>query len=345
MTAGEESSFERGIRTAVRTCMGVTATDRVVVITDDATAAPIGGALAAEAEAAGAAAVLLRLEGFGTRPFTGPPAEALVTAIRAAAPTVTFYAAQAQPGEIAFRMPLMDFLIRELGARHGHLIGIDERSVREGLSADYGLIARLTERVAEWVRPARRIAVASPRGTDLVAEFSPDLRWQPCPGLYHTPGTWGNLPEGEIFTSPARVDGILAGEVIGDFFSQRYGVLPAPLRLHIADSRITNVEADDESVRAIGRELLDYLRAAANGDRAGEFAIGTNIGLRHLTGNLLQDEKIPGLHIAFGNPYPHETGATWRSTVHVDIVSTGTTITVDGRTLMRDGRFAPELLA
>jgi leucyl aminopeptidase (aminopeptidase T) len=341
--AEHDETFQRGIATAVRTCMGVQASDRVVVITDDATATPIGAALAREAEATGATTTLLRLEGFGQRPFTAVPAR-LAEAVRACAPTVSFYAAQAQPGEIAFRIPFMNVLLRDLNVRHGHLIGIDERLVREGLSADYATIARLTAAVATRVRPARQIAVTSPRGTDLVARFSPALRWQPCPGLYHQQGQWGNLPEGEIFTSPARVDGVLAGEVLGDFFSQRYGVLATPLRLHIADSRITHVEADTDEVRAIGQELLDYLRGAENGDRAGEFAIGTNIGLHHLTGNLLQDEKFPGIHIAFGNPYPHETGADWQSTVHVDIVSSGTTITVDERVLMHDGRFAPDLL-
>jgi aminopeptidase len=331
----DEAAFQKGITTAVRTCMGVNPADRAVVITDEATAA-IGTALAAEARAAGATTTLLRLEEYGARPFTAVPPE-IEAAVRAVDPTVSFYAAQARPGEIAFRIPLMGLLVRQLKVRHGHLIGIDERLIREGLGgADYGAIAALTARVAEWVRPARRIIVTSPGGTDLTAEFSPDLRWQPCPGLYHEPGQWGNLPEGEIFTSPARVDGVLAGEVLGDFFSERYGVLAAPVRLHFT--------ADDPAVRAIGDELLAYLRAAENGDRAGEFAIGTNIGLSALTGNLLQDEKIPGIHIACGNPYPDETGATWRSPVHVDIVSPRATITVDGRELMRDGRFVPAVL-
>ena len=45
----------------------------------------------------------------------------------------------------------------------------------------------------------------------------------------------------------------------------------------------------------------------------GEFAIGTNIGVHDVIGNILQDEKIPGVHIAFGNPYGAHTGAEWYS--------------------------------
>ena len=47
----------------------------------------------------------------------------------------------------------------------------------------------------------------------------------------------------------------------------------------------------------------------------------------------------PGVHVAFGNPYPDETGATWRASVHVDTIPTDCDIDVDGRPLMRAGRF------
>ena len=40
----------------------------------------------------------------------------------------------------------------------------------------------------------------------------------------------------------------------------------------------------------------EYLQTDKESARAGEFAIGTNIGLTRLVGNLLQDEKFPGVH-------------------------------------------------
>ena len=52
----------------------------------------------------------------------------------------------------------------------------------------------------------------------------------------------------------------------------------------------------------------------------GEFAIGTNIGVKRVIGNILQDEKFPGIHIAFGDPYGNHTGAPWKSTTHIDVV-------------------------
>ena len=85
--------------------------------------------------------------------------------------------------------------------------------------------------------------------------------------------------------------------------------------------------------------MRTYLESAENGNRVGEFAIGTNIGVDALTGNLLLDEKIPGIHVAMGEPSGSETGADWTSEVHVDMVPTDCTVLLDGQLLLKDGKF------
>ena len=129
---------------------------------------------------------------------------------------------------------------------------------------------------------------------------------------------------------------MLGGEVLGDHFSERYGVLPEPMLFEVGGSRIKRILFPDDEVRL---DVEKYMAQHENSNRAGEFAIGTNIGLKKLSGNLLQDEKIPGLHIAFGHPYTEETGADWDAPSHCDVVSTRATIKVDGQYLMRDGEF------
>jgi len=74
----------------------------------------------------------------------------------------------------------------------------------------------------------------------------------------------------------------------------------------------------------------------------GEFAIGTNIELTNVIGQILQDEKFPGIHIAFGNPYGEHTGAKWFSGTHIDVVGRKFDIWVDGRQIMEKGRFLIE---
>ena len=88
-----------------------------------------------------------------------------------------------------------------------------------------------------------------------------------------------------------------------------------------------------------------YCHTDENSDRVGEFAIGTNIGVHDVIGNILQDEKIPGVHIAFGNPYGAHTGATWYSSTHIDVVGRNFDIWVDGRQIMRSGAFLLDSLA
>ena len=104
----------------------------------------------------------------------------------------------------------------------------------------------------------------------------------------------------------------------------------------VKNGYVTQVTSENE---ALSRELRDYLFSVPNGKRVGEFAIGTLASLKKLTGNLLQDEKMPGLHVAFGNPYPQFTGADWDAKIHVDVIPSCCTVEVDGRTIMRAGEF------
>lgn len=332
---GAVGDIRRGAANAIHTCLAVEPRDRVVILTD-VECEHIGHALAAECELAEAPALLLRIEDFIARPARVVP-DQLVQAVDDFRPTVSIYAAGKGEGELAFRSPLTRHWYTDLKTRHAHMIGIDDQLMEEGMAGDYESIAALTLRVTEIVREATDIEVRAPSGTDLRARMDPGrLRWVPCTGLIHQPGTWSNLPDGETFTSPARVDGVLGGEVLGDYFDLRYGVLPEPMLFEIGDSRIRHIEFPDDEVR---KDVEGYMRTHENSNRAGEFAIGTNIALKKLSGNLLQDEKIPGLHIAFGHPYTAETGADWDAPTHCDVVSTRATIKVDGQFLMRDGEF------
>lgn len=324
-----------GAANAVHTCMGISTNDRVVIVGDKARKS-IVDAVASECETAGAPVKVLLMEDFVPRPAATYPDE-MAGDVDEFKPTVSFFIAQSLEGELAFRRPFMEHVLYRLKLRHGHMVGIDERLMAEGMTADYNEIARITHAVTEAVKGARQIDVKTPSGTDMSASFDPSKRrWNPCPGLYHEQGTWGNLPEGETFTSPMRVDGVIGAEVLGDHFSGKYGVLETPVRFEISDSRVSNVLSDNEILR---KELTDYLGKHENSDRVGEYAIGTNVALKALSGNLLQDEKVPGVHVAFGYPYPNETGADWTCPSHLDVVATRSTISVDGQYLMKGGQF------
>ena len=87
------------------------------------------------------------------------------------------------------------------------------------------------------------------------------------------------------------------------------------------------------------KRLNEILDTDAGARYVGEFAIGTNIELTRVIGHILQDEKFPGIHVAFGDPYGTFTGADWKSTTHIDVVATRFNIWVDDRQIMADGKF------
>jgi leucyl aminopeptidase (aminopeptidase T) len=129
--------------------------------------------------------------------------------------------------------------------------------------------------------------------------------------------------------------------VVGDWLCARYGLLQAaPLTIEIAGNRIVSCASKNRQLEA---DFWAYTHTDENSDRVGEFAIGTNIGVERVIGNILQDEKFPGIHIAFGNPYGEHTGAPWRSGTHIDVVGLGFNIWLESdagaEQIMRDGRF------
>jgi len=329
------SEYAVGAHNAVRTCLNVHSGDRVAVIADRGRA-DIAGAITEESRAAGGEVVAWTMEDWVERPARDFP-RAMAEEILRFRPTVSFFIGEGQTGELAFRQPMLRMLAYELGCRHGHMIGIDRSLMLDGMTVDYEEVYRVTRRLFEIVRQVSRIEVTTRLGTELTATFSPDRKWIPCDGRYWEQHHWGNLPEGEVFTAPLNVEGVLVGEELGDWFSPRYGMLEEPVRLHVRGGRAVGVEMPGHP--EIQAEVEAYLAQSPNSNRVGEFAIGTNVGLTRIVGNFLQDEKFPGVHVAFGDPYGEQTGADWECPSHVDVLASHTDVWADGRQIMESGRF------
>ena len=214
-------------RNAVISCMGVSSHDRVWIVGDDQTAS-VAEALHQQALVPGATVARVALEDYGSRPALALSPD-LVKDLDDFEPTVSFLAVSAQPGEVKMRMQYIKHVVGELNTRHAHMGSITAEILRRGMRVDYSEIRRLTLQVTELLRHASMAQITTPGGTDLQARFSPELKWVPCTGIYHQPGDWGNLPDGEVYTCPASLDGVLVADVVGDYFSARYGVLTQPV--------------------------------------------------------------------------------------------------------------------
>jgi aminopeptidase len=321
-----------GARNAVRTCLQLKPEERITIITDEATC-DIAAALQAEVNEIGAEHAVFILENYSTRPLVAMPQIILDDLAQS---QVSIFCAQSQRGELPARMQMSD-IVNQKHSRHGHMVNITCQIMREGMRADFRAIDALSQRLIERARHAERITCKTPAGTDFEAEFSPKLKWLKTSGII-TPEKWGNLPGGEIFTSPANTNGTFVVDgVVGDYLCQKYGDLhDAPLTIEVKNNRIVHLRCDH-------KELLEEFRAYTstdeNSNRVGEFAIGTNTACARVIGNILQDEKIPGIHIAFGHPYSEHTGADWKSKTHIDCVGRDFDIWFDGEQVMGRGKF------
>lgn len=327
-----DPELQPGAHNAVFVCLNVQPAEKVTVITDEASA-EIAASLVAELERRECRYRAFVLEELAPRPLRDMPAPVLEDLETS---QVSIFAVQAQANELRTRMQMCEVVNRKR-LRHAHMVNIEKKIMLEGMRADYQRVDELTARVMNIVNKASTIRATTPVGTDLEAKLTSDYKWIKTSGIISA-DKWGNLPGGETFTSPLEVNGrFVVDGVVGDYLCAKYGDLrDTPLTLEVAGNRLVSAECENKDLK---HEFWEYTHRDENSDRVGEFAIGTNLAVAEVVGNILQDEKIPGIHMAFGDPYGSHTGAPWTSTTHIDVVGRNFDIWADKRQIMRAGQF------
>jgi aminopeptidase len=181
-------------------------------------------------------------------------------------------------------------------------------------------------RLVEWITPRKEIEIHGP-GTEL--RLSVDGRtWMNDSG--HK-----NFPGGEIFTSP--VEDSVEGQIEFTFPAFLSGREVTGVRLVFEKGVVTEATAQGDD--AFLQEMLNLDEGAR---RLGEFAFGTNGGIRRFTKNTLFDEKMGGtVHMALGAGFP-DAGSVNTSALHWDMVydlRRGSEVLVDGELFSRNGEF------
>ncbi len=326
-----------GARNAVETCLGVRSGEHVVLIADEASRA-VAASLAAAAEEQQARLTGLLLEDLGPRPMAAAPS-AVLSALETV--DVGVLCMRPQPGELGARMAIVKVVERRQ-IRYAHMVGVTPEIMQQGMRADYHLVDRLSDKLRERMLRAETLTVKTEAGTEFAAHFDRGVDWVKTSGLI-SPRYWSNLPAGEVFTTPASVDGtFVCDATAGDHFNGKYGDLQStPLTLTIKAARLVDVACARKDLQ---QEFWDYCHTDENSDRVGELAFGTNLGLSEMIGVLLQDEKFPGVHLAFGDPYGNQTHANWKSTTHVDVLTRKCNVWIDGDQVLEKGRYRLEHL-
>src|SRR5580700_6039688 len=321
-----------GAKNAVEVCLSVRPREKVLVIADEASRS-VAASLEKALEVRGARFTGLLLEDFGSRPISVAP-EPVLDALEQT--DVGVLCMTPQPGELGARMAIVRVVERRQ-IRYAHMVGVTPEIMQQGMCADYRKVDTLSDRLRARMVRAETLTVKTEAGTSFKAHFNPQLDWVKTSGLI-SPRYWSNLPAGEVFTTPATVDGrFVCDATAGDYFNGKYGDLQkTPMVLEIKGGRLAHVDCDRKDLED---EFWAYCHTDENSDRVGELAFGTNLGLSKMIGILLQDEKYPGVHIAFGDPYGSQTHADWQSRTHVDVLTRKCDVWIDADQIISKGKY------
>lgn len=311
-SAPEQGPMAAAAETAVRQCLALGEDESVVVVTDTKREV-IGEELYLAASEVTDDVSLVRY------PVGAQHGEEPATAVAAA-----------MAGADAFLAPTSKSISHtnarsaacEAGARGATLPGITREVFETGLNADYEAIAEECDRMLAKVADADEIRVTSDRGTDIT--FRPGARdWLADTGDIAEPGSFSNLPAGEVFVAPETA----TGRFVVDGTMHPHGLLGAdePLEFEVEDGRVTHV--GDDAIRAeIERAAEEAGEAAYN---LAELGIGTNTGVTELVGSVLLDEKAAGtVHIAIGDD--SGIGGETEAPIHSDGIIRDPTVRADG---------------
>lgn len=324
----------KGAYQAINVCLGLKEGETAVIFTDTETI-EIAISLLQEAKKITDRIHFFIAEDFGERPLRQVPVQVKDVL---ADTDVFVLAMQGRKGELeSFRRPLLNS-VPKTKIRMANMINISKDMMMQGMQADYRDIRKFSQNAYDVLEGALQLHVKTESGTDLIAEFSSDISWVIGDGIIK-PGEWSNLPDGEVFTCPINVNGkIVVDGIMGEHFAKKYGLLDkAPLSIEIEDGRVVSARSENS---ALAKDFLERIKEDENASRVGEVGLGTNKYVKKLIGRMVQDEKIPGVHIAFGNGYPEKTGSKQRSKIHLDCVILRPDVYADGKKIMEKGSWS-----
>jgi aminopeptidase len=303
---------------AVRDCMGTSAGEWVLVVTD-APLRTIGYALRQAAQDLGAEVLLVEIlprKTNGEEP-PRPVAELMAMVDVVLCPTSKLLTHTDSRRAASAK-----------GVRIATLPGVTEEVMVRCMNADYHRIADRTFKVCRLLEKAETVRVTAPGGTDITMPVR-GCTAHASSGLFREKGLWGNLPTGEAYLAP--LEGQSNGVVVVDGSMAGVGLVTTPITIVVRDGYATEITGGPEAARL--RALLEPHGKDAY--TVAEFGIGTN-DKAVLTGVILEDEKVMGtIHIAFGDN--KSMGGSVRVASHLDGLVRQPTVWLDDSQIMANG--------
>ncbi len=225
-----------------------------------------------------------------------------------------------------------DFLTRICGCRYASMPLFDFSMLEGAMNVDWNTLSKRTNTIAKIVNKAVTLDISTPNGTHITLSKR-GRRAIPDTGILTKPGSFGNLPAGEVFFAP--VENTANGRLVLEWAHTRE--LKSPVTVSVSDGRVIKVEGDEPFVEVLEKKLEERVE----NKNIAEVGIGTNDRAKR-PDNILESEKILGtIHIAFGDN--SSFGGNVKTPFHQDFVFFRPTVilkTEDGNNiyLIKDGR-------
>ena len=185
------------------------------------------------------------------------------------------------------------------------------------MTADWKKVAERTEKIARLFRSAEETRIEAPNGTDLIMRIK-DAPVYKDTGLLVEPGSFGNLPAGEVCLSP--LPGTTSGKLVLEWAPTWR--LSTPVVLDVRQGEVIGVLGQDP----YAKDLENFLEQDPDYRNIAELGIGTNDKASR-PDNILESEKILGsIHVALGDN--SSFGGNVRTSFHQDFVVFHPTLTL-----------------
>jgi leucyl aminopeptidase (aminopeptidase T) len=241
-------------------------------------------------------------------------------------------------GQVQFGHTLARKRAAARGVKYAYLpdLMVEEIGDVEVRSGDLLEIEALTERLADRVSRAGEIRVSAANGTDIVFNIKgrKGLALHP---VFRNPGHFAIIPfYSEVSCAP--VEGTALGKVVinGTIIGLPglNGVVEEVICWYVKDGKVVEIEGGSEA-----RLLQDLLsKLDRNASRIAEVGIGTNYKLPDRLIGTRRDNAILGsVHLGLGRNI--DLGGSLFSQVHADFLAMNVKVELDGRAVIKDGRF------
>lgn len=297
--------------------------ETVLIITDTERPRTITEALAYSAESAGAQVTVMIMK---PQKIGGEEPPAPVAAAMTAAQVIINQATYSLTHTQATREAMKN------GARIANMRNFtEEMMVKGGVNADYNQVRRVSENLADLLSGADEIRLTTPEGTDLLMK-SKGRKAIAQTGFVTKNGMISGLPDGESTLAP--LEGISEGVIVLPYIADELGLITEPLRIEVSQGKITNITGGQQAQRL--KALLEE-HDEAGYNCASQFALGTNPACRIVPNTREVSKKLGTAHIAIGDNI--SLAGKSKSTFHIDFVFLSPSVYLDGKCILKDGKY------